>query len=165
MDMHPDTKQGNRDLMYRYNKLKDHRKGQLYQKGLDMEDEWPNRDSDNPILQALNEAANIFDIEGVEISVGLYDWDLYEDELNKLKARSTPEQVAAINRSQNDMPFPADFLRRMQGANKKEYQRIMESQSLREQAIMERGSPDLLELSRRRFFMLDEQGNIDIKEE
>jgi len=163
MDKYPDTKQGNRDLMYRYNKLKDYRKGRLYEKGLDMEDEWPNRDSDNPILQALNEASNIFDIEGVQEAVGVYDWDLYEDELNKLKAKSTPEQVAAIDRNQRDMPYPMEFLRRMQRSNPKEYQRIMQSQALREQELIKRGDPELIEISRRRFFMLDEEGNLDIE--
>ena len=150
--------------MYDYRLMKKNRQGRIYQEGLDMEDEWPNRKSDNPILQALNEASSIFEMEGVEIVPGKFDWDMYEDELNKLKARLTPEQVAAIDRNQDDMPFPAEFLSRMQSASKKEYQRIMQSQALREQEFIRRGRADLVELSRRRFFMLDEEGNLDIED-
>lgn len=164
LNEHPNTKEGNRNLMYDYRLMKKNRQGRIYQEGLDMEDEWPNRKSDNPILQALNEASSIFEMEGVEIVPGKFDWDMYEDELNKLKARLTPEQVAAIDRNQDDMPFPAEFLSRMQSASKKEYQRIMQSQALREQEFIRRGRADLVELSRRRFFMLDEEGNLDIED-
>ena len=83
--------------------------------------------------------------------------------MNKLKAKSTPEQVAAIDRNQRDMPYPMEFLRRMQRSNPKEYQRIMQSQALREQELIKRGDPELIEISRRRFFMLDEEGNLDIE--
>ena len=52
----------------------------------------------------------------------------------------------------------------MQTGSKKEYQRLLEAQTLRQDYLNEINRTDLAQLSNRRFFMLDEAGNVDIKD-
>lgn len=164
MDVYPDTKEGNRDLFYRYRTLKGYRHGRRYEAGIDLEDEWANRETNDPILQAINKANALYEIEGVEIEPGVIDWDVLEEEQAKLMKTLTPEQQLAVKRNQSDFPLPADFLRRMQTGSKKEYQNILESQTLRQQYLNSRDKPELANLSNRRFMMLDEAGNLDIED-
>lgn len=165
MNRYPNTKEGNRNLLQAFRVLKGVRKGRRHQAGLDIEDDWGNRESDNPIIQAINERSDIYDIEGVEEAPGVYNWDLFDKEEQKLFARLTPAQVEAIKRQSNDTPYPVDFLKRLQSASPKEYKRIMQSQALREKHLMDTGRQNLIGLSRRRFFMLDEEENVDIEQE
>lgn len=164
MERFPDTKEGNRDLFFTYRTLKGHRYGRRYEAGIDLEDEWANRETNDPILQAINKANELYEIEGVQIEPGVIDWDLFEEEQAKLMKTLTPEQQLAVKRNQSDFPLPAEFLRRMQTGSKKEYQKILESQTLRQQYLNSTNRTELADLSNRRFMMLDEAGNLDIED-
>ena len=164
MDEYPDTKEGNRNLFYKYRDWKSNRHGRRFQASIDLEDEWANRETDDPILQAINKSNAIYDIEGVQVEPGVIDWDKWEEEQDKLLRTLTSTQQLAIKRNSKDFPLPNEFLRRMQTGSKKEYQRLLEAQTLRQDYLNEINRTDLAQLSNRRFFMLDEAGNVDIKD-
>ena len=161
MMRYPNTKEGNRDMYFAYRQLKGFKRGREYQEMQDIEWEEHDQEDKDPIKKALAQTYALYDDPEIDIAPGVVDWDVWEMKNDALLKSFTPEQRTAVKRNQRKDPIPGPFLLRLQEVAKKEYKSIMESQSLRERHLTNKGREDLATESRNRFLMLDMLTNLD----
>ena len=161
MDLHENTKEGNRNMHQTYKQLKGFKRGREYQEMLDVEWEEHDLEDSDPIKKALAQSWALYEDPEIDIATGIVDWDVWEIKNDALLKTFTPEQRIAVKRNQRKDPIPFTFLLRLQDVAKKEYKSIMENQALREKYFIDKGRPDLATESRNRFLMIDVLTNLD----
>jgi len=158
MTIYPDSPEGNRDLLFRYGKLKDFRRGQRKEVGIDIEFEEHDVNQKDPIKRALAQYYSLFDDPEVKVpNTNTIDWEKWDNKYDALMATLTAEQQLAIMRNTDRLPLPRDFLERISRIGTgKEYTRLMQAQELREDYLSAMGRPDLAEVYKQYFFMLED---------
>ena len=158
MDIYPDTTEGNRDLYYRYGLLKNYRRGQLAEIGADIEFDEHDTENEDPIIQALAKYNSLFDNPDIKVKgTQIINWEKYDELYDAMMSEMSIEQQLAIQRNSNRLPLPERFLQRLSRIGTgKEYQKIMASQLLREESLKLDNKPELAELYRRYFLMLED---------
>ena len=153
---YPDTPEGNRDLYTTYRGMKSHRRGQLKERGYDVEFREPNLEEEsNPVKIALAKYHQLYD-KAIIPGTFVINWDRWEEEYDKLMSILTLEQQVAITRNNDDLPMPVEFLERLSKIGKKEYARIVQAQKLREEFFIAADRPDLAEEIHNWYFMLED---------
>ena len=158
MTIYPDSPEGNRDLLFRFGKLKDYRRGQRKEVGVDIEFEEHDVNNKDPIKRALAQYYSLFDDPEVRVpNTNTINWIKWDDKYDILMATLTSEQQLAIMRNTDRLPLPRDFLERISRVGTgKEYTRLMQGQELRQDYLAGIGRPDLAKVYEQYFFMLED---------
>ena len=155
-NIYPNTPEGNRNMYDRYRQLKSYTRGRKHDIGYDIEFDEPDLDETDPKKNALNKYYNLFELTRIP-GTQMQDWDLWEIEYEKLMDSLTLEQQAVIARNTSRTSIPYQFLERIKYLGEaREYKRIMRAQELREIYLNAQERPDLAQISRNLYLILED---------
>jgi len=153
--LYPATKEGNRNMYTAYRGLKSGMRGQKTERGYDIEFEDESLKDSNPNKRALAQYWALYEKATIPGTQAL-DWDLWQNEYDKLMQTFTLEQQVTVARNSHDLPMPAVFMQRLAQIGKKEYRRIVIAQKLREDYWRSMGRDDLADKMRSYHLMLED---------
>ena len=138
-----------------YRGLKSGMRGQKTERGYDIEFEDESLKDSNPNKRALAQYWALYEKATIPGTQAL-DWDLWQNEYDKLMQTFTLEQQVTVARNSHDLPMPAVFMQRLAQIGKKEYRRIVIAQKLREDYWRSMGRDDLADKMRSYHLMLED---------
>jgi len=156
LKVYPDTKRGNSDMKYRWEKLRDAKRAREDQIGLSMD--WDENDinHEDPKKRALALYYALFDAPELKHKgTDIIDWDKYQIALERLQKELGPELTMVIERNKNLTPLPDEFIRRMSTIGKaRHWNNWMKSENARKDYLINLGFPELAEIQNKYYRML-----------
>ena len=156
LKVYPDTKRGNSDMKYRWEKLRDAKRAREDQIGLSMD--WDENDinHEDPKKRALALYYALFDAPELKHKgTDIIDWDKYQIALERLQKELGPELTMVIERNKNLTPLPDEFIRRMSTIGKaRHWNNWMKSENARKDYLISLGFPELAEIQNKYYRML-----------
>ena len=156
LQVYPDTRRGNSDMRYRWEKLRDAKKAREDQIGLSID--WDDTDinDEDPKKRALALYYALFKAPELKHpGTNIIDWDKYQIAVEQLQKHLGPELSLVIERNKNLTPLPEEFIRRMSTIGKaRHWKNWMRSENTREEYLMNLGFPELVEIQKQYYYML-----------
>ena len=154
-EIYPNTAEGNRNMYTQYRGLKSMMRGQKKERGYDLEFNSDRLNDKDPNKRALAQYYALYELATTP-GTQVIDWDLWQEEFDKLMATLSLEQQVAVTRNSHDLPMPEVFMQRLARIGKKEYRRIRHAQFLREEYFRAMGRDDLAELMNKYHNMIED---------